>query len=156
MPVDPPTLATPEALEDQEPPGIASESVVVDPRQTAGTPEMSGGVAFTVRTAVANPPTGDAYEIIEVPGETPTARPDPRSMVATEVSELNQWPPTGVSMRAVVDPTHMDKVPIMGPIANDLTDRKKQDAKRNNILFIRSVFCLYGGLCNYSGNKYRP
>jgi hypothetical protein len=52
-PVDKPTVATPVALLLQEPPGVASVSVMVAPVQTTIGPLMAAGGVFTVNSMEA-------------------------------------------------------------------------------------------------------
>ena len=48
IPVVLPAAATTERLLDQIPPGVLLLSVVVEPAQTSGLPEMTAGSGFTV------------------------------------------------------------------------------------------------------------
>jgi hypothetical protein len=52
--------------------------------------------------------------ITEVPGATAVSKPEPATIVATDVLVLDHVPPVAASVNTVVPPTQTAKVPAMG------------------------------------------
>lgn len=112
IPVEDPTVATPGVLLVHVPPGVACDSVVVEPTQVVSEPVIGPGVVTTFTVViVAHPPT--LYEISAVPAETPVTIPVVTPTVATPGALVNQNPPDGELLNAVVDPTHTPRDPVI-------------------------------------------
>lgn len=116
-PVLVPTFMLMPVVVDHVPPGIAFVAVTVSPIHIgAVTPEMDGGIAFTVSwTVAAQPVAVDVYEMVATPPETPVATP-PAEMVATEALVLDQMQPVVALLRLVDALSHMLRVPLTGMI----------------------------------------
>ena len=63
----------------QVPPGVASLSEAVEPRQTAAAPVMAAGDGMVVNVKVVLHPTPVEYVIVAEPGAMPLTRPDDAS-----------------------------------------------------------------------------
>jgi hypothetical protein len=102
------------------PPGVASVSAIVEPRQTAVAPVIADGSAAAVTVmdlvTVTDPhaPT-TVYEILVVPAAAPVTIPE-RPTVAIAVLALLHAPPEVASVSGVVAPTHKDDAPVIGLI----------------------------------------
>jgi len=140
MPEVEPTEAIVGAVLDHTPPDVTSASVIVDPAQTVLGPVMSAGKANTVNTANAVPPL-DMYEIVVVPGDMPSTTPE-EPTVATDVVLLTHVPPLEVSKRGLVEPTHVDNIPVIGPTAYEATENMEQMSTKRSDFFISVDFFI--------------
>ena len=98
------------------------------------------GAAVTVTTAVAVP-VEEMYEIVVVPDKMPDTTPLVLT-VPTAGVELTQTPPDVVSKSGVADPTHVVRIPVIGPTALTVTDKKMQVIASRRILFIIERVCM--------------
>src|ERR1019366_2039043 len=107
------------ALLLQLPPGVASNNVIVWPRQTLFEPNIPDGNGLTVIMVLVLHPAPVVYVIVTGTGivinvTTPVTRPDEEPIVAVNVSLLLQVPPLLASLNKVVDPWQIFGEPVMG------------------------------------------
>jgi len=110
-----PTVATIVLELLQVPPPVASVSAVFDPWHTLAVPVMIAGCVFTVTTAVAvQVPPLYVYVIVDVPTPVLVTSPVVEPIVAASVLLLLQVPPVVESLKLLVEPLHIDKLPKIG------------------------------------------
>ena len=78
------------------------------------------GNAFTVTLAVVIQPVDNVYVIAVVPADMPATTPDDASTVPTPVIDELHVPPVLLLVRAVVEPAHTLRVPVIAD-GNELT-----------------------------------
>jgi hypothetical protein len=108
-----PIVATVTLLLTHVPPVSVLPKVVVNPRHTAGVPEIADGSGLTVNTLMVLQPVGNVYVIFAVPAATPSTIPVPGPIAATD-GLLLPHPPLGeASVSVVLNPSHTCIVPLI-------------------------------------------
>ncbi len=117
MPLTTPVVELTDATEGlllaHVPPGVASVSVIEEPRQIAPAPVMDDGVGVIVTMTVVRQPVPSVYVITAVPAVIPVTTPVPAPTEATDVLLLLHAPPPVASLSVVVAPTHALAVPVI-------------------------------------------
>lgn len=113
IPVDEVIVATEVPEHDHVPPDGESLSVVVDPRQTADTPDMGAGCRLTVTGAVILHPVLSVYVMFADPVATPVTLPEVLFTVAIAVLLLLHVPPGVASLIAIGTPVQSDEGPLI-------------------------------------------
>ena len=94
-----------------EPPGVASVRFIVDPTHTEVDPVIGPGNGFTISVAVTEHPTR-VYVMVSSPAFMAVTKPVPGTIVAL-VLLLLHVPPVVPSLSVVVEPTHIDELPVI-------------------------------------------
>jgi hypothetical protein len=117
-----PIVATEVLLLLQVPPGVASDSVVVAPRQMLKRPVI-GGDELMVTDLIALQPVPSVYIMVSIPPASPVTIPVPVPTRAIEVLLLLHTPPEVASVSANVSPEHTVALPfITAGTGNTVTD----------------------------------
>jgi hypothetical protein len=114
MPEVTPTVATPGALVNQNPPDGELPNAVVDPTHTPSEPVIVAGYGFTV-TVIVEKQVAIPYVIVVVPSDMPVTIPVVGLTVPTAVLELLHVPPAVGFDRVVVAPRHAVGIPVIAP-----------------------------------------
>jgi hypothetical protein len=97
-------------LGDHVPPGVASESVMVEATQTEPAPVMPAGSALTVIAFTVKQPPGSVYVMFVVPEAIPVTTPVVLT-VPTAVLLLDHVPPDVLCVKVAVLPTQTAEGP---------------------------------------------